>query len=683
MNIKRVFFCILLIFSFTLAHAEKIGALLHPQAECPLGTKVVVSFGMPFPKGFITSSDLNDIVIKDSSGEKIATYIEAILPWRNITIGKDDDSIRSALVQFEYIFESTDSPVGITIEIETARWNTNTAAAFQKLPVRESWVLVNDDLYPSEYGVYEPVVYVTLPPVWLGKCQIKSKVLPFGTVSDFDWYDKSLTNEDLTHKDGQNFFKTMINNDSRVTEENDIEYLTGSEPWLFDRAMTMYNIYIRSGKLDVLREAHRATFFYASKLSSEGFFTLKSSKDKKYSYGESLLTDIILTGDTDHLSKFSDLLVAAEMPGFTPEYVANKDHGLWTERHLAYVWLIFITGYEATGSEYFAEQARSVADIIFHHQDNPPSTEEGGQAPNDGVLLHQYYHHEGGIAKEGIPYWIFSPWMSTLLVDAMQRYHLHSGDTRVVGSVQKYADAIINFGLEEYLMDGEIRTVPHYLCSSLGFKTDSGKWADVEHALDVAKITAFAYYLSGLQSTSPKEEYLEITNKLINTAEWAVGRWIRETGPEYGKSIYRLSPPRKFNWWFRTTSDLDYLVNKSHWEEDSGNLETPAELFLEDKIISDLKKNTSKYMAKNGLGITVRDGYRWIYPLHFSVQPDIEMATVRVAMYLKPNRATGRPGAKYYFFLNLYLENNIIGVNNVNWKLTTASEKEVSDPLLD
>ncbi len=33
-------------------------------------------------------------------------------------------------------------------------------------------------------------------------------------------------------------------------------------------------------------------------------------------------------------------------------------------------------------------------------------------------------------------------------------------------------------------------------------------------------------------------------------------------GPSSGKAEWRLSPPRKFNWWFGTTSDLPWLLQR-------------------------------------------------------------------------------------------------------------------------
>ena len=59
----------------------------------------------------------------------------------------------------------------------------------------------------------------------------------------------------------------------------------------------------------------------------------------------------------------------------------------------------------------------------------------------------------------------------------------------------------------------------------------------------------------------PIQAYLDETNLLLTCAERTFDYWIRPGAADnYGDSVYRLSPSRKFNWWFRTTGDLDYLL---------------------------------------------------------------------------------------------------------------------------
>ncbi len=553
-----------------LVGAEEITATLHYIAGSPPASPVLVSFGMPFPKGFITAPNL--IRVKDAAGNEIPAHVRQLVPWRNLATGLDLPSIRSVLIQVSVTF---DSGATKNLKVETGAARAKNVATEQ--PVRSNWVLVNDAQYPGKFGVYEPPVYVTLPPAWLGRCAVKTPVVPYFTHNAFNWFDDCLTNDTPDKNDGQNFFKTAINDDSRVVEAEKIHYLEqnpicapncddGSpyEPWLYDRSMTMFAIYLRSGNLNVLQEAHRASYFYALQLNSDGFFTLKPDEgdgyDLKYSYNESLFTDLLLLGDEGHLNHINNITKAAA----TFNYVYQGDQGyerLWTERHLAYCWLPFIVAFEANGNASHAQQARLRADYVFYHQNHPPANAAHGQAPNDGGLMHGFDSHEG--YWESGPYWIFSPWMTALLVDVMQRYYLHSGDTRVLAAAQRFGDAIIDVGdtvrnlidWPGYEFPGV--PIPSYLAGSQGSVRE---WEDYEHCLDVAKITAFAYYCSILQR-HPKTKYLQETEKLFDAGRQVTAYWIRPEAPAYGKSIYRLSPPRKFSWWFRTTSDLDYLVN--------------------------------------------------------------------------------------------------------------------------
>ena len=55
----------------------------------------------------------------------------------------------------------------------------------------------------------------------------------------------------------KNFFYTIINQNPGIT----INYKTTAEPWLYDRASAMYELYLRSGFATPLREAVRGCGF--------------------------------------------------------------------------------------------------------------------------------------------------------------------------------------------------------------------------------------------------------------------------------------------------------------------------------------------------------------------------------------------------------------------------------------
>jgi hypothetical protein len=49
-------------------------------------------------------------------------------------------------------------------------------------------------------------------------------------------------------------------------------------------------------------------------------------------------------------------------------------------------------------------------------------------------------------------------------------------------------------------------------------------------------------------------------NDLLLSCEFALDYWHRPNGPDSGNTAWRLSPPRKYSWWFGTTTDMSLLV---------------------------------------------------------------------------------------------------------------------------
>jgi hypothetical protein len=87
---------------------------------------------------------------------------------------------------------------------------------------------------------------------------------------------------------------------------------------------------------------------------------------------------------------------------------------------------------------------------------------------------------------------------------------------------------------------------------------DGRGWGDLEHACDAAGLVAKAVWAKkrlGLASAD-----IEATaDDLLETCEFALAYWHRTTPslPEY-----RLSPPRKFSWWFGSSTDLAWMLGR-------------------------------------------------------------------------------------------------------------------------
>jgi len=101
--------------------------------------------------------------------------------------------------------------------------------------------------------------------------------------------------------------------------------------------------------------------------------------------------------------------------------------------------------------------------------------------------------------------------------------------------------------------------VPWYLSSSLMQLSDEGPSGDIEHTCDVGGMVvraARAERQRGDDATSLGETAAE----LLRSCEYNLDSWHWPDGPASGQSEWRLSPSRKFNWWFGTTSDLGCLL---------------------------------------------------------------------------------------------------------------------------
>lgn len=317
--------------------------------------------------------------------------------------------------------------------------------------------------------------------------------------------------------------------------------------WLFDRASTLYQLAFRSGEMKYLREAHRATQFYASKITDTGYFGLKIHDDAKYVYGESLLSNYVLQADDDLPGTLAKMLPVWD--GINTNFTAELN--FWTERHSAYKLIGYVTAYELLGESEIADKAVATFDDLREMQVNPV---EG--YPMTGALM-----RTSGQGAEGGDFMVASPWMSTLLLDAVERFYLHSGDDRVPDFVMQMADYFKQDGIAIHTKSfaGHEYTYPYYLAGEEYRRDDYSDW---EHSIDVAKIMASAYYFSRQQGEA-NNEYLETMSKLYSTQmNLTFKHWMRTTAPALGYTAYRMSPPRKFSWWFRTTSNMDFLVGE-------------------------------------------------------------------------------------------------------------------------
>lgn len=499
-------------------------ATLHPTDAATMGSAIVVSFGVPFPRG--TVDEVGSIRVTDESGVEIPAHIEELARWRSLS-GGSVSSVRSALVQLSRTFSSA-TPVNVQVH-----WGA--APASNPARMGDPWATYAaigessffPDAYPAGEAVTEPTVYATFPPDWLGACILRTRTEPFGTDPGWAFFD------DVAPQ----FARTGVNDvDPGVTAPNRIDYVGEGEPWLFDRALTLFGMYIRSGDVAWLRHAHRAAYFYGEHITSAGYFDLADG-DLKYAYGSPMFLDLMLLGDTRHLPRIN--AVASAGAEWNETYTAATN--FWTERHQTYALLAALVAWEATGSATHGARAIEVAQETFRMAREPVS----GWAV-EGCVLHSQDSHEG----DGEPSPICSPWMNALLGDAVFRYYVHSEDSMALTYLAGVADFVRTTGSAT---DGAGLS-PYYLVSS-----QIADEPDIEHACDVAGLVArgvWAKTALGSDAT-PLATTLE---GLVTNCRDNLESWHRPGGPAAGLAEWRLTPARKLNWWFGTTLDLPWLV---------------------------------------------------------------------------------------------------------------------------
>lgn len=503
-----------------------VTVMLHPNHESAIGAPMVAAFGAPFPRGVLSS--VERLVVLDAEGRELRSHVEELVTWRTLGGSRDSDgSVRAALV---YV------PVELAdhepLEIQLAYGAERTRELGPQEAPPAGWVAIEDDDFDDPLP--EPPVYAVFPPEWLGQAELRTVTTPVGADEDWSWFDEFFVGAAHT-----------ATNDvpEHVWERIDVE---DNEPWLFDRTATLFGVYARTGDVRWLRHAHRSARFYLSHLTDEGFFEYKD-RDLKYVYGQSLLCDMILTGDRTLIEPIER---AAELQReWEPHYTLTT--GFWTERHQTYALLGALAAWEATGDPEHGERAREIASASFAHASDPP-----GDWPRDGCMLHTMSAHEG--IQLNAP--ICSPWMSGLFADAVWRYYRHSMDRDALVFLANLGDFLATHGLYDGSGEGVPFEVPWYLVSSIHRYSASGASDDLEHTCDVANAIARGAWARDQLGEDPTA-LIDTTLALLAGCRYDLELWHLPDEVSSGQPEWRLLPSRKFNWWFGTTSDMPWILS--------------------------------------------------------------------------------------------------------------------------
>jgi hypothetical protein len=518
---------------------------------------VLVTFGMPFPRGSVTEAQLALVrVLRD--GVEVPAFVEQLTPWRHrFDAAQDGTSVRVARIQIRHRFSGSGPE---TIEVH---WGG--PARTRSLPTltdpRSAWHVVDSGSFGAADGISEPDVYAVLPAHWLSRGLLKpSRSTPLHA-SIGEARDDPAAMDAIGSWDGfqeserafkNNFYSVINRDDARVTASNRVQYKTDREPWLYDRSATMFVLYFRSGFPTALREAVQAAQFYAANLDDRGFFRLAPG-DAKYAYNESLAYSFWLTGD-DRLGALVARVAGAHD---ATAHVWTPQRGFWTERHTAYKLLAQVVSWEVNGGTARRDAVeRTLADLRTH-QDGA-----NGDIPAnriDGGLYHFGAQHDGDWADDRLG---ASSWMSALLSDAAVRAYASGGDPATARFVRRLGNflraSIVNTTEHSYDTAPGRLALPRYAVLLEG--TDGQRNPeDIEHALDVAGQLGWAWYFSQVLG-APDPALRDAAVALYRSYDAGVNHWIRPAGPTAGLAAFRVSPWRKWGWEHRTSDGIAFTL---------------------------------------------------------------------------------------------------------------------------
>ena len=517
----------------SLPSTGKISAIFHPQENITKGQLTRVSFGVPFPKNVLKNANKIKVIINN---KEIPSFSMQTTRWHSHN-ADSSKFIRSVLVYTDIEFSDSE-PVNFLILYGDNRSKTLDVSITKP---RKEWGSITDHTYPDEFPtkekITEPKVYVTFSADWLGLCLLKTRTLPMSKKGLWYFFDEA----------SLSFGETAVNDRFAKIKEKETEkinYSSNYEPWLFDRSSTLYSLYIRTGDVRWLRHAHRSTQFYANHIDEKGYFNLKKYQDLKYSYGQSMLIDLILMGDLSHIPTIERIASAGAI--WHESY--SKSLSFWTERHQAYALLAAISAWEATGKKDHADRAKKLVDNMVYMTKNPANNWE-----YNGCLLHTLAQHEGSAHQDPV----CSPWMSALLSDATWKYYLISEDEKALEFIVGLASYVVSYGVYTGAPPKFSRTIlPWYLASSVKQFTDAGQFSDIEHTCDVAGLVVRGMWAA--------KKLGRETKKILKTAEDLLNSCINKNLKNKLRlsGAKRLFPPRKFNWWFGTNSDASWLMQE-------------------------------------------------------------------------------------------------------------------------
>src|SRR5204862_7228603 len=165
---------------------------------------------------------------------------------------------------------------------------------------------------------------------------------------------------------------------------------------------------------------------------------------------------------------------------------------------------------------------------------------------------------------------IASSWMSVLIVDPMVRAY-------GVWQNSQIADFIVRMGNFEKAASktdangqfGGTARYPDYLMRADG-TSENRSDTDVQHAMDVGAVAAWATYFAELRGT-PDASLRQLANDLYATYDVGVNFWTRPGGTDF-----TVMPPRRYGWEYKNSPSFSWALTGTDAPGQAGTLHFSA-----------------------------------------------------------------------------------------------------------
>jgi len=375
------------------------------------GKQVMVTFGIPFPPGMLHDAD--EVHIVDGGGRNLPTSITPSLQWHTGAGG-----IRAVRVQVR---------VELDGDSRMLRFALGPPDATTKVA---GWPYI-DGLVDGSDGVRVPGALVTLTPQWMSASLIAGPQYPSTKPGAYDRYFATQFEwaKKLPHSEGS--------------------------AWLFDRPSTLFQAYVRTGRLDYLAAASESYRFYMSHLRRTGApgwplcgggWSLGQANvcDPKYVYIEPILLALGLTGDD---SEHDDVLISRMVGAWDtggwnhPAGPYTKPQQWFTEREAGLGLLSIVSAYEITGDNRYLKDIDNHVSWLYQHQQHNPDG-----LGNDGSWRSSWQVHEGDKFDPATDVRGASPWMTENIIDGLWHAWLVTSDPRIPEMITAFGRYMERYG---------------------------------------------------------------------------------------------------------------------------------------------------------------------------------------------------------------------------------------------